>query len=158
MKIRFAIPDDVPGILALLRQVGRVHHTGRPDLFRSNAQKYSPSQVLTLLQDPASPIFVAVDGGAVLGYVFCQERCTQKDTVLKDNRILHIDDFCVDEGVRGKKIGTALFDAVNEYAKKKSYHSITLNVWCFAGSAEGFYEKLGFTARNICMERRISDA
>lgn len=158
MDIRFAIPDDVPGILALLRQVGQVHHKGRPDLFREDAQKYSPSQVLGLLQNPATPIFVAVEEGAVLGYVFCQERISQKDTVLKDNRILHLEDFCVDEGIRGKGVGSALFAAVDQYAKTKNYHSITLNVWCFKGGAKAFYEKLGFTERNICMERRISDA
>lgn len=59
MEIRFAETKDVPGILELLRQVGRVHHEGRPDLFRSNAQKYGASQVLNLLNSAATPIFVA---------------------------------------------------------------------------------------------------
>ena len=49
MEIRFAEIKDVPGILALLRQVGKVHHDLRPDLFRENAQKYSASGVLALL-------------------------------------------------------------------------------------------------------------
>ena len=40
MEIRFAKPQDVPGIIKLLQQVGRVHHEGRPDLFRATAQKY----------------------------------------------------------------------------------------------------------------------
>lgn len=157
MDIRFAIPEDVPGILALLRQVGQVHHRGRPDLFRCDAQKYSPSQVLGKLQDPTAPIFVAVEGEKVLGYVFCQERVTRTDTVLKDNRILHLDDFCVEESTRGKGIGSALFQAVKQYANTKDYHSITLNVWCFKGGAKAFYEKLGFAERNICMEMRMED-
>ena len=45
MEIRFAKAQDVPGMIKLLQQVGKVHHEGRPDLFRSNAQKYSPSQL-----------------------------------------------------------------------------------------------------------------
>ena len=44
MEIRFAQAKDVHGILALLRQVGRVHHEGRPDIFRSGAQKYGASR------------------------------------------------------------------------------------------------------------------
>ena len=71
MDIRFAQPQDVPGILSLLRQVGEVHHQGRPDLFRSGAQKYGASQVLQMLDDPKTPIFVAVDNNKVLGYSFC---------------------------------------------------------------------------------------
>ena len=50
MEIRFARAQDVPGIIKLLQQVGSVHHAGRPDLFRENAQKYGPSQVLDMLE------------------------------------------------------------------------------------------------------------
>ena len=71
MEIRFAKPQDVPGIIKLLQQVGRVHHEGRPDLFRGNAQKYGPSQVMEMLEKQENPIFVAVEGDKVLGYGFC---------------------------------------------------------------------------------------
>ena len=72
MEIRFAQAQDVPGIIKLLQQVGKVHHEGRPDLFRANAQKYGPSQVMDMLGKVDAPIFVAVEGGQVLGYGFCQ--------------------------------------------------------------------------------------
>ena len=71
MEIRMAKAQDVPGIIKLLQQVGRVHHEGRPDLFRSNAQKYGPSQVLEMLGKGDTPIFVAVEEEKVLGYGFC---------------------------------------------------------------------------------------
>ena len=45
MEIRFAKAQDVPGMIKLLKQVGKVHHEGRPDIFRVNAQKYSASQI-----------------------------------------------------------------------------------------------------------------
>ena len=50
MEIRFAEIKDIPGILALLRQVGQVHHQGRPDIFRKGAQKYGASQVISTCQ------------------------------------------------------------------------------------------------------------
>ena len=72
MEIRFAMEQDVGGIIKLLQQVGRVHHEGRPDIFRTNAQKYGASEVLAMLNSSRSPIFVAVEAGAVLGG--CLER------------------------------------------------------------------------------------
>ena len=68
MEIRFAQAKDVIGIIALLRQVGEVHRQGRPDIFRNGAQKYGASQILSMLDNSATPIFVAVENGAVLGY------------------------------------------------------------------------------------------
>ena len=49
MDIRFAKTEDTPAILQLLRQVGQVHHEGRPDIFREGAQKYGASQVMALM-------------------------------------------------------------------------------------------------------------
>ena len=62
MVIRFATNSDVPAILELLRQVGGLHHEGRPDIFRAGAQKYSASEVIALLADPIKPIFIAAEG------------------------------------------------------------------------------------------------
>ena len=50
MTIRFAESRDIPGMIDLLRQVGQVHHQIRPDIFRADAQKYGPSQVLAMLE------------------------------------------------------------------------------------------------------------
>ena len=72
MDIRFAKPADVPGILNLLRQVGQVHHQGRPDLFRNGAQKYGASGILSLMNSPQTPIFVAVGSRQLPGCCPCR--------------------------------------------------------------------------------------
>ena len=108
MDIRFAQAKDIPGILALLRQVGQVHHQGRPDIFRSGAQKYGASQILSMMESSATPIFVAVEDDAVLGYGFCQFQKHAGDPVIADHTSLYIDDLCVDENLRGKHIGKEL--------------------------------------------------
>ena len=90
MEIRFAKPQDVPGIIKLLQQVGRVHHEGRPDLFRATAQKYGPSQVLEMIDKPDAPIFVAVEGNKVLGYGFCMMEQYRQNTVMNDRVTLYI--------------------------------------------------------------------
>ena len=74
MVIRRAESRDIPGMIALLRQVGEVHHVIRPDIFRGGAQKYDEAALELLLRDENMPIFVADDGGFVAGYCFCQIR------------------------------------------------------------------------------------
>jgi len=155
MEIRFAIPEDVPGILELLRQVGRVHHNGRPDLFRGDAQKYGPSQVLAMLNKSETPIFVAVEDGSVLGYCFCQMKTYYRDSVICDHTTCYIDDLCVHEKNRGKHIGKALYETTCRYAKSRGCYNITLNVWSCNPSAMGFYEKLGLQPQKVGMEQLL---
>ena len=155
MVIRFAKPEDVPEILALLRQVGQVHHQGRPDIFRSDAQKYGPSQVLSLLDKAETPIFVAVEDENVLGYCFCQMKTYYRDSVIRDHTTCYIDDLCVHENCRGKHVGTTLYEAVCRYAKSRGCANITLNVWSCNPSAMAFYEKLGLKPQKVGMEQLL---
>ena len=152
MEIRFAENRDVAGILALLRQVGRVHHEGRPDLFRKNAQKYGASQVIASLNIPSAPVFVAVEDDKVLGYGFCQTVCHENDPVLTEVSSLYIDDLCVDENHRGKGIGKAIYQEILRYAKMRKCYNVTLNVWACNESAMKFYESLGLKPQKIGME------
>ena len=151
MEIRFAQAKDIPGILSLLRQVGHVHHVGRPDIFRSGAQKYSAQQVLNML-GTSDPIFVAVEDGTVLGYGFCQMRNYQGDSVIADHKELYIDDLCVDENIRGKGVGKAIYQHICAYAKQVGCYNVTLNVWSCNVSAMKFYEKMGLAPQKIGLE------
>ena len=152
MEIRFAQIQDVPGILSLLRQVGKVHRDLRPDLFRDGAQKYSASEVMALLEDSDSPVFVAAAGGKVLGYCFCQVQRIEKDPVMTDRESLYIDDLCVDETCRGQHIGQQLYETVCKYARQRKCYNVTLNVYADNVSALKFYEKCGLKKQKIGME------
>lgn len=152
MEIRFAQAKDVKGILNLLRQVGQVHHEGRPDIFRTGAQKYGASQVLAMLDSPATPIFVAVEDDKVLGYGFCMFKKYENDPVIADHATLYIDDLCVDEACRGKQIGKAIYHEIVRYAKLRRCYNVTLNVWTCNPGAMGFYESLGLKPQKIGME------
>lgn len=152
MEIRFAQAKDVTGILALLRQIGGVHHDGRPDLFRKGAQKYGASQVLAMLDSSATPIFVAAEGDQVLGYGVCMYKQYKNDPVIVDHGELYIDDLCVDENHRGKGIGKALYGEICRYAKMRKCYNVTLNVWSCNESAMRFYESLGLKPQKVGME------
>ena len=153
MNIRFAQTRDIPGMIELLKQVGQVHHEIRPDLFRSGAQKYDEAALQALLADSKRPILIGELDGQVAGYAFCILQETAGDPVLCDRKVLYIDDLCVEEGLRGKGIATALYARVLEYAKELGCHSVTLNVWCGNDSAMAFYEKCGLKPYKIGMEK-----
>ena len=152
MEIRFAQIEDIPGILALLRQVGLVHHYGRPDIFRANAQKYGAPQVIALLDKPGTAIFVAVADKKVLGYCFCFVKEHFRDPVIADHTELYIDDLCVDESCRGQHIGKALYETVCRYARQRGCYNVTLNVWSCNQSAMKFYERCGLKPQKVGME------
>lgn len=158
MDIRFADVSDIPGLLALLHQVGQVHHEIRPDLFRSGAVKYTPRELEEILKEDSTPIFVAVETtGQVLGYCFCQLRRFRGSTVMTDRQELYIDDLCVDENCRGQHIGKVLYDHACAFARKAGCSHITLNVWCGNESALAFYEKRGLKPRSITMDMALEE-
>ena len=152
MVIRLAETRDIPDMIALLYQVGGVHHDIRPDIFRSGAIKYTPEDLENLLKEADKPIFVCDDGGFVAGYCFCQIREYKDSTVLTDRKELYIDDLCVDENCRGKGVATELYRHVTAYAKDFGCAFITLNVWTGNDKAQRFYEFMGMTPRNMTME------
>ena len=152
MHIRYAMPEDIPGMIRLLQQVGEVHHSIRPDLFRSGAQKYDEAALDALLCDLARPVFIAEEQETVVGYCFCMVQEIENDPVLCDRKVLYIDDLCVDEAQRGKHIGKELYEAALKLAKERGCYNLTLNVWSCNPSAIKFYEAQGLVPQKLGME------
>jgi ribosomal protein S18 acetylase RimI-like enzyme len=158
MEIRFAEVRDIPGMIALLRQVGDVHHRIRPDIFRAGAQKYDENALKAILADETKPIFVAADGDTVAGYCFCVLKDYRGSGVQTDRVEVYIDDLCVDENRRGCGVATALYRHVTDYAKGLGCAFISLNVWCGNEGAMKFYEKMGLTPRHIMLEMALEES
>lgn len=150
--IRFARETDIPEMIALLLQVGEVHHRARPDLFRSGAQKYDEAALKQLLQDPSRPILAYEQDGRMVGYAMCILESSRNDPILCDHKTLYIDDLCVDETVRGSGVAEALYDAAVAYARELGCTAVTLNVWYGNDRAMRFYEKCGMKPRKLYME------
>lgn len=152
MTIRRATEKDIPKMGDLLRQVCLVHHNGRPDIFNVG-RKYSDEELAALLQDDSRPILVAADDAdAVMGYCFCIYQQHVDNAVLTDVKTLYIDDLCVDESLRGRHIGKALYEAAVQMGRDNGCYNLTLNVWSCNPSAMRFYEAQGLTPQKVCME------
>ena len=155
MNIQLADKTHIPGLIALLYQVGKVHHDIRPDIFQPGTLKYDEKDLACLLQDESTPVFVALEGNTVMGYCFCKIKPIAESGVFVPRTEFYIDDLCVDENHRGKSIATALYRHAVDFARDLNVHSVTLNVWCGNESALRFYEKMGMKPRNIMMEQKL---
>ena len=157
MMIRKAQTRDISGILALLKQVGQVHHNIRPDIFPVGTLKYNAAQLEHLLQDETRPIFIAEVENGVAGYCFCIHKVIEDTSVSVGRQELYIDDLCVDENHRRMGIARALYDHTLNYAKETGCRMLTLNVWCGNQGAMRFYEQMGMKPRNIMMELSLEE-
>lgn len=156
MNIRFAALRDADGIYRLLYQVAAVHSNGRPDIFRKGAKKYNDSRLQEILNNPDTPVFVAVnDDNYLLGYAFCVIEEIKDHPLLMDDKSLYIDDLCVEETMRGQHIGKALLEYVRAYAVSIGCRRMTLNVWECNPSARAFYDKNGFSVLKTTMEQML---
>ena len=156
MIIRFAIDADTPGIHSLLSQVLELHAAGRPDIFRSGTCKYTDEQIHELIADDSQPLFVAVAEDAAPGELMAYAICKIEDFRASNNhqpiRTLYIDDFVVDEAVRGQHVGSTLFEHVKAWAREQGFYNVTLNVWECNPGARAFYEAMGMKVMKTEME------
>ncbi|MBQ8331986.1 MAG: GNAT family N-acetyltransferase [Clostridia bacterium] len=152
MNIRRAEEKDMERIEELLLQVCLVHQKGRPDLFRVGT-KYNPEQLRAIIHHGQRPILVAVDEeDVVCGYAFCVYQQHVADNILTDVKTLYIDDLCVDESMRGQKIGKRLYEAAVALARESGCYNLTLNVWSCNEGAMRFYASLGLKPQKVGME------
>ncbi|MBQ9157413.1 MAG: GNAT family N-acetyltransferase [Eubacterium sp.] len=153
MKVRRAEIKDSGRIMELLRQVNNVHHVNRPDLFLKDKTKYTEEELLKIIQDDQTPIFVALDEDElVLGYSFGVFQSHVDDNNFPDIVSYYIDDICVDEKCRRQHVGQALYDYTIAFARESGCYNVTLNVWEKNDSARIFYEQCGFKPQKTCME------
>ena len=124
----------------------------QPKRQENGYRDYTADDLEELLKDTARPIFVGCEDGRMLGYCFCIIEEVKDNPVLRDVKSLYIDDLCVDETIRGKHVGSRLYDHVCAYAKNIGCRSVTLNVWQGNDSAMAFYEKRGMKPRKVYME------
>lgn len=162
--IRKATLNDIPRILELLSQVNDVHAEGRPDYFIKGKRKYDEEELIRILNDATTPVFVYVGTRlvtsefetrlvtSVQGYAFCVIQDLSCCDNLHPDKSLYIDDICVDEKYRRHGVGKKLYEYVVQFAKEERCFNITLNVWAENPEAKAFYESMGMKVQKVCME------
>lgn len=155
--IRKATHNDIPRILELLSQVNDVHAEGRPDFFIKGKRKYNEEDLLKIINDYTTPVFVCEENDDIKGYAFCVIQDLSQCDNLRPDKSLYIDDICVDENYRRHGVGKKLYEHVLQFAKEEKCFNITLNVWAKNPGAQAFYESMGMTVQKVCMEKILID-
>lgn len=148
MKIRPAKAEDAAQVLEISKEVNRFLASRRPEVGEfKNPLGFYPQAIKEKL------IFVAEEGGLVVGYVLAV--INEKPDDLSRFPHLNVDELAVAKEFQGSGVGKALMEEIQRWAKEKGLKSIRLSVWEFNPIAIRFYEKLGYKAVQWEMEKTL---
>ncbi len=156
ITVRKAVKADAAALAGLLRQVGKVHSDGRPDIYRSPLTKYDEKAAEDLIADESAGVYVAECGGTVVGETIFRIMSREGDGVFLPRKWLYIDDLCVDENSRGGGAALALVEQTKRIAENEGCGAVELNCWAFNTRAAKFYEKAGFRPQKTEYEFPLS--
>lgn len=154
--IREATPDDVVAIARLNVQVQTLHAEAHPDQFKMPDSAEHGQQLYTdWLAKDENNFFVAEVNGRVVGYVIFRLWVREENDINYERRVLYVDQIAVDDTVRGQGIGRQLMDAAEQAAHEQNADYLFLNVWTFNKQAQAFYDRLGYTTRDIRLWKQL---
>lgn len=152
--VRKAKIADFMKIHELIMQVHKLHIKERSDVY-NDVDPMNFEEFKEKLLNGNNIYLVAEIENKVVGICFSQIKEILNNKIMKDRKILHIEDICVDENTRRRGIGQKLYNQIVQIAKEKKVDSIELIVWRFNEDAIGFYESLGMNVKNLKYEQKV---
>jgi len=146
--------NDFQAVHELIMQVHKLHVIKRKDVYK-DVDPMNFEEFKTELLNSNNIYLVAEFENKIVGICFSQIKEISDNKILKNNKILHIQNLCVDKNYQKKGIGKKLYNAVVQVAKEKSVDSIELMVWGFNKNAIKFYQNLGMNIKNLKFEQKI---
>ncbi|MBQ6568791.1 MAG: GNAT family N-acetyltransferase [Clostridia bacterium] len=155
MSVRFAKFEELGRVNELRRQVNELHAEGKPEIFKKGFGKELSDYIFEIFDDPQKEIIVCEREGKICGFAVLNHIIKPENPFMYERRFLDIDEFCVDEDERRKKVGAEMIDFVRQYAKDRGFDRIELNMWEFNRDALEFYEAQGFATYRRYMEIKL---
>lgn len=153
--IRKAKISDFQGIHNLIMQVHKLHVNERNDIYK-DVDPMNFEEFRTELSNSNTIYLIAELENEIVGICFSQIKEISNNKIMKNRRILHIENICVDEDHQKKGIGKKLYKQIVQLAKEKNIDNIELMVWGFNENAINFYKNLGMNIKNLKFEQKIS--
>jgi ribosomal protein S18 acetylase RimI-like enzyme len=143
MEIREARPSDLPALVELWREFMAYHCDLDPDYQLSadaiaNWEKYVRSK----FEDQMATMFVAVDGGVMLGYIGAVVR--DYPPVFTMDRYGFVEEIAVTRAFRRRGIGRKLWSAAEAWLLGQGIERIRVNIDTDNDASQGFFRRLGF--------------
>ena len=153
--IRKAKISDFQGIHNLIMQVHKLHVNKRNDIYK-DVDPMNFEEFRTELSNSNNIYLIAELENDIVGICFSQIKEISNNKIMKNKKILHIENICVDENHQKNGIVKKLYEQIVELAKEKNIDNIELMVWGFNENAIKFYENLGMNIKNLRFEQKIS--
>lgn len=154
INIRRAVMGDYTGVSALMDELHQLHVEARPDVYRELQTRMSEKEYEQLMETEHRYLYVAElpDQGEIVGYASAQLNVIQNVDLLKDRKMLYINEIIVGSKYRGHGTGKRLMQELIELGKEIQVDSVELTVSTFNTGAQAFYEQLGLAVRSSRME------
>ena len=152
--IRKAKLNDFQGVHKLIMQVHKLHVSKRNDIYK-DIDPMNFEEFKAELSNSNNIYLIAELENEIVGICFSQIKEILNNKIMKDRRLLHIEDICVDENYQKKGIGKKLYNQIVQLAKEKNIDNIELMVWGFNENAIKFYKNLGMHIKNLKFEQKI---
>ena len=153
--IRKAKISDFQGIHNLIMQVHKLHVNERNDIYK-DVDPMDFKEFRTELSNSNNIYLIAELENEIVGICFSQIKEISNNKIMKNRKILHIENICVDENHQKKGIGKKLYKQIVQLSKEKNIDNIELMVWGFNENAIKFYKNLGMNIKNLKFEQKIS--
>lgn len=150
--LELARPEDREAVNELAKQVHAMHVAWRPDIYEMVEELYPQERFEKTVS--ARELFVARAGESIIGYVLLVIREYNWPGVVY-RKVMTLDEICVDEALRNQGLGTQMVAEVKLLARAFGCTDIQLGVYPQNDEAVAFYQKCGFTIRNINMGMKI---
>ena len=153
--IRKAKISDFQGIHNLIMQVHKLHVNERNDIYK-DVDPMDFEEFRTELSNSNNIYLIAELENEIVGICFSQIKEISNNKIMKNRKILHIENICVDENHQKKGIVKKLYKQIVQLSKEKNIDNIELMVWGFNENAIKFYKNLGMNIKNLKFEQKIS--
>lgn len=144
--------SDFPQISALALEVQNQHAAWRPDLYRAGVCPFDEGYLQECIREKR--LFTARLEGMTVGFILLRTWQTGGPGNVP-RKIMDIDSIAVDPAFRNRGIGTQMIAELRVLAKAFGCTDLQLSVYPQNDEAVSFYQKCGFTIRNINMQTKL---
>ena len=158
MEIRRYRPQDAPAVSRCIAEL--------QDYERGIDERVLPGEavegwyldhLLKACAEQDGSLFVAEEGGQVVGFAAVQSAVPNEDVDECDYRFALISDLGVNEAHRGRGIGRALIEACEAFARERCARWLRIAALGQNGIARGLYERCGFEDRQVLLEKPLNN-
>lgn len=150
--MELARESDLEAINRIAMQVHEMHISWRPDIYCPTEELFPRDYLQECIREKC--LFVAKIRDTVVGFLLFRF-WEMKGPGNVPRKVLQIDSIGVEESARNQGIGTQMMEELRVLARAFGCTDLQLSVYPQNDEAVAFYQKCGFTIRNINMQRKV---